>query len=170
MYKPVFHPFLDPLREKEKCSRFYFSSYFKKQLLVFWFLFLMEKTNPVLILTKCVLHMCEASRFCSSRPFSKGWLAAPLVSDPPPPVVPTSLGPAPMALHSPVTTSASRDGWAARWPLHSRPSGSPCRLPEAGDGRPCGRPAGAGAAGDCQAVALALWAQPVGGSEPGPSL
>lgn len=27
----------------------------------FLFLFLMEKTNPVLILTKCVLHMCEAS-------------------------------------------------------------------------------------------------------------
>lgn len=41
----------------------------------------MEKTNPVLILTKCVLHMCGA-RF-SSRHFLKGWLAAFQASGPP---------------------------------------------------------------------------------------
>lgn len=33
-------------------------------------------------------------------------------------------------------------------------------------GGPCHCPAGGGAVGDCQAVALALWAQPVGGSGP----
>lgn len=70
MYKPVFHPFLDPARERSVLS-FVFLSISKRRYWFFvCFLFLMEKTNPVLILTKCILHMCEAC-FCSG-PFSKG--------------------------------------------------------------------------------------------------
>lgn len=40
----------------------------------------MEKTNPVLILTKCILHMCEAY-FCGG-PFSNGDPAAPMPPNP----------------------------------------------------------------------------------------
>lgn len=40
-----FIPFLI-LREREKCSPFCFSFYFKKQLLVFWFLFFNGKDKP----------------------------------------------------------------------------------------------------------------------------
>lgn len=56
-----------------------------------------------------------------------------------------------------------------RWPLHPLPSQlppAPPVVPKAGDRRPCSCPAGGGATGDCQAVALALWARPLGG--PGP--
>lgn len=56
LYKPVFHPFLNPARERSVLS---FVFLFPKAIL--GFLFLMEKTNPVLILTKCVLHTYEAS-------------------------------------------------------------------------------------------------------------
>ena len=38
LYKPVFHPFLDPVREREVLS-VCFSSYFKKQFLSFCFCF-----------------------------------------------------------------------------------------------------------------------------------
>lgn len=128
MYKPVFHPFLDPARERSVLS-FVFLPISKSNYWFFLFLFLMEKTNPVLILTKCVLHMCEASRFCS-RPFLKGVVCCSLgVRHPPPLVVPMSVGPAPVALHLPVMTSASRDGWVAGWPLHSGPSSGPLQTP-----------------------------------------
>lgn len=64
LYKPVFHPFLDLAREREKCSQLCFSksSYCWFFFFLFvCFLFLLGKTDPVLILTKCVLHMCGAS-------------------------------------------------------------------------------------------------------------
>lgn len=54
-----FIPFLI-LRERS-VLRFVFLSISKSNYWFFGFYFLTEKTNPVLILTKCVLHMCEAS-------------------------------------------------------------------------------------------------------------
>lgn len=61
--KPIFHPLICK-REKE-IERYvlsFISSYFKKQPLVCFLLFSVGKANHM-FLTKCILHICEASVF-----------------------------------------------------------------------------------------------------------
>lgn len=67
LYKPMFHAFLDPEEERKResergtCSPFVFLPISKSSYWCVLLLFSIEKTNPVLILTKCILHTCEAS-------------------------------------------------------------------------------------------------------------
>lgn len=88
----------------------------------------------MLILTKCVLHMCEAPFLPNALP--KG-LACCFLGFRPAQVVPTSptLARPSLALRGAVT------GQLDRWPLCSLPSQmplhGPCRLPGTGYGRPC---------------------------------
>lgn len=73
----------------------------------------MEKTNPVLILTKCILHMCEASVL--QQALTSGQLAATVASDPGRAHMSHVAQPT-AALHWPAL--GRPDGW----PLHSPPS------------------------------------------------
>lgn len=147
-----FTPFLEREggREKERCSQFLVS---KSKPLVYFVS--VEKTNPM-YLTKCILHMCKVC--FPSRPFL-GWVDASRASGPWLYLWPSQL--------------SAAFAWASCYELSLVGTGGLCVVCSPANllgvlQTSLPSPTGGGAAGECQAVALAIWVQPLRGLGPGP--
>lgn len=148
MYTPVFHPFLI-LREREKCSQFCFSSYFKRQLSLS--VFFNGKDKPRVDLDQMRFAHVRSLRSAAGPPRAGSLL----------PPQPQTLAVATCPTWpSPPRPCVSQTGGLCILRPPSRPSEVPADPPKAGDG---GAAAGGG---DHAAAALALRARPLGG--PGP--